>query len=246
MMVWDLTTLKVGATELGYFLSQGQLSQFDRYLSLLLEWNQHINLTAITDPVDIQTRLFLESLSCVVATGDLSNQRVVDVGSGAGFPGLPLKILFPKMHLTLLESVAKKARFLEETCQSLALPNVDIFVARAELIGQNAAYRESFDWAVARAVAPLNVLVEYLLPLCKVNGHILAQKGRNAKAEAKTAALAIKLLGGGPEEILTGQLSWERIDGDEQAKNVLVVIPKISQTPNKYPRRIGVPAKRPL
>lgn len=245
-MVWDLTSLTVGANQIGYPLSQDQISQFDRYLSLLLEWNQHINLTAITDPVDIQTRLFLDSLSCVVATGDLSNQSVVDVGSGAGFPGLPLKILFPRMQLTLLESVAKKARFLEETCQLLALPKVNIVVARAEQIGQNTDYRESFDWAVARAVAPLNVLVEYLFPLCKLDGHILAQKGRNARAELESALPAINILGGGPAKILSEQLPKELNYGGGQINNVLVVIPKIRRTPDKYPRRIGVPAKRPL
>jgi 16S rRNA (guanine527-N7)-methyltransferase len=245
-MVWDLTLLKGGATQLGYPLSQDQIFQFDQYLSLLLEWNQHINLTAITDPVEIQTRLFLDSLSCVVATGDLSNQSVVDVGSGAGFPGLPLKILFPRMQLTLLESVAKKARFLEEACQLLALPNVNIVVARAEWIGQDTDFRESFDWAVARAVAPLNVLVEYLFPLCKVCGHILAQKGQNARAEVESALSAINLLGGGPVKLLSGQISGEQNDGGEQVNNVLVVIPKIKRTPDKYPRRIGVPAKRPL
>jgi 16S rRNA (guanine527-N7)-methyltransferase len=241
-MVWDLKFLKAGAVELGYSLSPNQLSQFDQYLSLLLEWNQYFNLTAITDTIDIQTRLFLDSLGCVLATGDLSDQGVVDVGSGAGFPGLPLKILFPRMHLTLLESVAKKARFLEEVCQLLALANVDIVVDRAERIGQNPDYRESFDWAVARALAPLNVLVEYLLPLCKINGHILAPKGQNAKEEVKTAISAIKLLGGGPVKTLT----VDQDNGGGQVKNVLVVIQKISQTPNKYPRRIGVPAKRPL
>lgn len=245
-MVWDLTILIGGATQLGYPLSQDQLSQFDRYLSLLLEWNQHINLTAITDPVDIQTRLFLDSLSCVVATGDLSNQTVVDVGSGAGFPGLPLKILFPQVELTLLESVAKKARFLEEACQLLALPSVNIVVARAEWMGQNTNYRESFDWAVARAVAPLNVLVEYLFPLCKVGGHILAQKGRNAKAEVEGALSAINTLGGGLATLYSAQLPREQNDGGGQADNVLVVIPKTRQTPDKYPRRIGVPTKRPL
>ncbi|MGD2049224.1 MAG: 16S rRNA (guanine(527)-N(7))-methyltransferase RsmG [Chloroflexota bacterium] len=245
-MLWDLTILIEGANQLGYPLSQEQLSQFDRYLSLLLERNQHINLTAITKPVDIQTRLFLESLSCVVATGDLSNQSVVDVGSGAGFPGLPLKILFPQVQLTLLESVAKKARFLEEACQLLALPHVNIVVARAEWIGQNTDYRETFDWAVARAVAPLNSLVEYLLPLCKVDGHIIAQKGRNARAEVESALSAINLLGGGPAKLLSEPLHGVQNDGDGHANNVLVVIPKIKRTPDKYPRRIGVPVKRPL
>lgn len=245
-MNWDLTTLQKGAMELGISLTQVQVSQFDQYLSLLLEWNQHINLTAITDPIDIQTRLFLDSLRCAEATGDLSKQRVVDVGSGAGIPGLPLKILFPQVQLTLLESVAKKARFLEEVCRVLAFRNVDIVVERAERIGQNAVYRESYDWAVARAVAPMSVLVEYLLPLCKVNGHILAQKGGQARAEVDTAISAIKLLGGGPVKILPEQSAVENNVNNMHVQNVLVVIRKISQTPNKYPRRIGVPAKRPL
>lgn len=245
-MVWDLTTLKKGAIELGFPLTQIQLTQFDQYLSLLLEWNQHINLTAITDPGAIQAKLFLGSLSCTVVTGDLSNQRIVDVGSGAGFPGLPLKILFPRVQMTLLESVAKKARFLEEVCRELTLRDVDILVERAERIGQNADYRESYDWAVARAVAPLNVLVEYLLPLCKVNGQIIAQKGTNVRAEVETAISAITLLGGGPVKIMTDKPSGEKNDDGVQVNNVHVVIKKIKQTPIKYPRRVGVPAKHPL
>jgi 16S rRNA (guanine527-N7)-methyltransferase len=181
-----------------------------------------------------------------VVTGDLSNQRIVDVGSGAGFPGLPLKILFPQVQITLLESTAKKARFLEEVCRELTLRDVDIVVERAERIGQNADYRESYDWAVARAVAPLNVLVEYLLPLCKVNGQIIAQKGTNARAEVETAISAITLLGGGPVKIMTDKPSGEKNDDGVQVNNVLVVINKIKQTPIKYPRRVGVPAKHPL
>jgi len=228
------------AETFGIRLTQEQADQFVQYESLLLEWNQKINLTAVREPSQIQQRHFLDSLTCVKVMGNLNGRSVIDVGTGAGFPGLPLKIMFPQMQLTLVESVRKKTRFLEAIIDALQMSNVSVVVDRAEMVGKLPAYREQFDWAVARALAEMRVLVEYLLPLCKVGGKMLAQKGPNAPVELEQAQSAIQLLGGGtatmqPVELLA-----------YEDPRYLVVIPKVGQTPEKYPRRVGIPTKRPL
>ena len=163
----------------GITLSPEQVSQFATYQSLLLDWNQRMNLTAIREPRQIQQRHFLDALTCSLATGVLNGRSLIDVGTGAGFPGLPLKILFPDLRLTLVESVVKKTRFLEAVVAELGLNDVTIVSERAEQLGQDAVHRGQYDWAVARAVAELRVLVEYLLPFCRLGGFVLAQKGAN-------------------------------------------------------------------
>jgi 16S rRNA (guanine527-N7)-methyltransferase len=224
----------------GVSLTSAQVEQFAVYESLLLAWNERISLTAIREPREIRIRHFLDSLSCVVATGPLDERALIDVGSGAGFPGLPLKILFPTLKLTLVESVAKKARFLEHVAGELGLRDVTIVADRAEAVGREAAYRERYDWAVARAVAELRVLVELLLPLCRVGGAALAQKGESAATEVAAASEAIAVLGGGEARISTIQLP------ETDQVHYLVVIPKVRPTGDRYPRRPGIPAKRPL
>lgn len=235
-----MTELAGWAGAFGASLTSAQVEQFAVYESLLLDWNKRISLTAIREPREIRIRHFLDSLSCVTATGPLDERALIDVGSGAGFPGLPLKILWPTLKLTLVESVAKKARFLEGVAGELGLTDVTVVVDRAEAIGREAAYRERYDWAVARAVAELRVLVEFLLPLCRVGGAALAQKGESATTEVAAATEAITLLGGGEARI-----SVVRLPETEQA-HYLVVIPKIGPTGERYPRRPGIPAKRPL
>jgi 16S rRNA (guanine527-N7)-methyltransferase len=232
--------LQVEAAEFGVSLSAEQLSQFEHYQSLLLEWNQRINLTAITDPAIIPIRHFLDSLTCAIVTGDLNGRSLIDVGTGAGFPGLPLKILYPSMALTLVESVGKKADFLKVVSAELGLESVSIVTERAEVIGQKPDYREQFDWAAARAVAALPVLAEYLLPLCKVGGHMLAQKGDSAPEEAEQAAGAIEMLGGG--DVALTEIDLPGVEN----RHYLVVVEKIRPTPGMYPRRVGVPGKRPI
>lgn len=228
------------AANYGIELEPSRAEQFALYQNLLREWNQKINLTAIDDPDGIQIRHFLDSLTCATVMGDLNGQRLIDVGTGAGFPGLPLKILYPDLRLTLVESVTKKTRFLEAVVQRLSLENVQIADQRAETLGQQPEYRAQYDWATGRAVASLRVLVEYLLPFCQIGGHMLAQKGESARAEAEEAAPAIAKLGGGSPAFHPVQLP-----GREET-HYLVVIAKVAETPADYPRRPGRPAKRPL
>lgn len=238
--VIDLTALIEGANAFSISLTRKQLAQFSRYKELLLEWNKRINLTAITGHEDIQIRHFLDSLTCTLATGDLSDQALVDAGTGAGFPGLPLKIYFPEMKLTLVESVSKKTTFLEVVIDELGLNDVEIVTQRLEVVGQDPDYRESFDWAMSRGVAKLAVLVEYLLPLCRIGGRALAQKGGSAPSAMADASGAIIRLGGGDPKIRSVLLP------ERGQTHYLVVIPKVSPTPAKYPRRPGIPSKRPL
>ena len=221
-------------------LDGAQLAQFAAYEALLLEWNERIALTAIRDSREIRIRHFLDSLSCATVTGSLNGRALIDVGSGAGFPGLPLKILYPDLRLTLVDSVAKKARFLELVAAELSLRDVTVLAERAETLGQDAAFREQFDWATGRAVAELRVLAELLLPLCRVGGHALAQKGASAAAEVAAAAPAIATLGGGEAIVST-----VRLPETDQA-HYLVLVPKIAPTDARFPRRAGMPAKRPL
>ena len=233
-------TLVEGALSLGIRLDQRQLAQFARFQKLLQEWNQYLNLTAIVDSQAIQVRHFLDSLSCTTVTGELTGQRLIDVGAGAGFPGLPLKILYPGLLLTLVESTTKKCRFLEAVIVDLNFDDVTIINERVEYIGRQAGYRESYDWAVARAVSSMSVLAEYLLPLVRVGGHILAQKGSNSEAEIAAAGNAFVTLGGELPQAMPLTLP-----GIEQLR-YLVVAKKVTQTPATYPRRAGIPNKKPL
>lgn len=217
-----------------------QLKALVTYERELLDWNKKYNLTAIRDTKGIRTKHFLDSFSCVLAWGVEPPRRLVDVGTGAGFPGLPLKILYPAMQVTLVESVGKKAMFCEHIIRLLKLENVDVIKGRAEEVGQDPGHREEYDWAVARAVAKLNVLSEYLLPLVKVGGTMLAQKGESGPAEAQSAEKAMKLLGGKLRQVVPVNLPGVVDD------RYLVLVDKSAATPPKYPRKPGVPMKQPL
>ena len=236
----DLTTLVSGASRFGVSLTANQVEQFMLYRELLILWNDRVNLTAITNLGEIEERHFLDSISCVLGTGDLNGRKLVDVGSGAGFPGIPLKIAYPGMGLTLVESIGKKATFLQEVCEVLSLEAVNVLAERVEVVGQQEEFRGHFDWAVSRAVARLNILVEYLLPLCKVGGFALAQKGPKTVSEVADATEAIARLGGGEVKILDANPMYHK------EKRYLVIIKKVAPTPKNYPRRPGKPAKNPL
>jgi 16S rRNA (guanine527-N7)-methyltransferase len=202
--------------------------------------SSRFNLTAIREAEAIRTKHFLDSLTCVMAWRDTPPTRLIDIGTGAGFPGIPLKILYPALHLTLVESVGKKAEFCRHVVRTLGLEGVTVVTARAEEVGQDPAHRQKYDWAVARAVAGLPVLVEYLLPLVKIGGHALAQKGESGPVEAHAAQQAIHLLGGTFRQLIPVALPGVADD------RYLIVIDKTAATPPQYPRPTGVPNKKPL
>jgi 16S rRNA (guanine527-N7)-methyltransferase len=224
----------------GISLTENQIRDFERYEESLLDWNRRFNLTAITGREDIRIKHFLDSLSCLKVMQLRPGMRVIDIGTGAGFPGIPLKIAAPEIRLTLVESIRKKADFCRYLAGELQLREVTILNARAEEIGQDPAHREQYHWAVARAVADLCVLAEYLLPLVKIGGYALAQKGGNGPTEAHSAAGALRLLGGVVEKIVPVELP-----GIAEAR-YLIVIRKNAATPPQYPRRAGAPSKKPL
>jgi len=225
---------------LGIRLSSGQLDALHRYEQELLTWNARFNLTAIRDSEGIRVKHFLDSLTCSLVMRDLAPTRLIDIGTGAGFPGIPLKIIYPAMRLTLVESVGKKAAFCRHIVRELRLDGVDVVHGRAEEVGQLPAHREKYDWAVARAVASLPVLAEYLLPLVRVGGRALAQKGESGPAEAQDSGRALQLLGGRLNQLVKVQLPGVVED------RFLVVMDKIAATPGQYPRRPGTPSKNPL
>ncbi len=221
-------------------LTGRQVMALVTYERELLDWNQKFNLTAIKDSESIRTKHFLDSFSCVMAWGANPPHHLVDVGTGAGFPGLPLKILYPAMHVTLIESVGKKAMFCEHIVRLLGLENVQVLKARAEEVGQLTEHREKYDYAVARAVASMNVLSEYLLPLVCMGGTMLAQKGESGPAETQSAEKVMKLLGGKFQQIIRVNLPGVADD------RYLVIVNKSHATPPKFPRKPGMPMKQPL
>jgi 16S rRNA (guanine527-N7)-methyltransferase len=248
--------LRQGAGQLGLQLSAQHLERFQILYEELGSWNERLNLTAITGYQDVQTRHFLDSLSCLLAfpTGQQPGSipdavpvqlpgrslRCLDVGTGAGFPGLPLRILLPDLSLTLLESVGKKVTWLQHIVRRLGLSDVEIIQGRAEELARDVAHRERYDVVVARAVAPLNVLAEYCLPFCRVSGRMIAPKGEDAVREAGASESVIHLLGG--QLVSVKQVPLPELLTD----HYLVVVDKVEQTPERYPRRTGIPSKRPL
>ncbi len=225
---------------LGINLTTYQIEAFQWYTNELRSWNQRYNLTAITDPDEIYIKHFVDSLSCLQVERFRPPGNVIDVGTGAGFPGIPLKIVYPQFQITLVESIGKKMEFCRHVIRSLGLNGVDFVQDRAERLGKNVAYRERYDWAIARAVAILPVLLEYLLPFIKLGGGAIVQKGETGPAEAHSAEKALSVLGGEIKQILPVELP--RVT----ETRYLIVVDKVACTPEKYPRKPGIPAKRPL
>ena len=236
-------SLIAGAHELGISLTDRQLAALETYYQELIDWNRRFNLTAITDREGVLVRHFLDSLSClkVLPRAELAaGARLIDVGAGAGFPGVPLKIVCPGLQLTLLEATGKKATFLKHLVAVLKLRHVTVIHGRAEDLGRSPSHRERYDWAVARAVAEMPTLTEYLLPLVRMGGALLAQKGEGAAAEVQGARGAILQLGG-----RVRRLEVVELRGVAETR-YLVVVDKVAATSERYPRRPGIPAKRPL
>lgn len=225
---------------LGLQLNKSQLAAFERYERELISWNTRFNLTAIDDPGKIRVKHFLDSLSCLLAIRGTPMERVIDVGTGAGFPGIPLKIACPAIRLTLVDSVRKKVEFCRYMVETLRLKDVEVIQERAETIGLHPDHRQSYDWAVARAVAEMPVLMEYTLPLVRIGGRVLAMKGESGPLESQAAEHAMRVLGGHLQQLIPVTLP-----GVEDQR-YLVVVEKLAATPDRFPRRAGIPAKRPL
>ena len=221
-----------------FLFSVEQLEQFFAYMNLLIEWNEKMNLTAIVEPNEIILKHFIDSITILKEIDN--NSKIIDVGTGAGFPGVPLSIMNPTLKITLADSLNKRLIFLQEVVNQLGLKNIKIIHARAEELGKNKKYRENFDAATSRAVANLSTLSEYLIPLVKVGGKIISMKAGGAQEEIEAAKKAIKILGGEIEEIEEFKLPQTEIE------RTIILIKKEEHTPNKYPRKAGVPSKEPI
>jgi len=230
--------LKEISKEINIELSEGQLAQFKKYMDLLLEWNEKINLTAITEEDEVVLKHFVDSMTVLKYIDE--GASIVDVGTGAGFPGIPVSIAKDDVNVTLVDSLNKRINFLQEVISEINLTNIKAIHSRAEDFGQNKEHREKYDISVSRAVANLSVLVEYLLPLVKVGGKCICMKGSEVEEEITNAKFAIKELGGKIEVVEEFYLPGTDI------KRNIIVIRKEKETPKKYPRKSGTPSKQPL
>ena len=220
------------------FFSVEQLSKFYRYMELLIEWNEKINLTAIIEPEEIILKHFIDSLTILK---EIKNEKkLVDIGTGAGFPGIPLSIMNENLEITLVDSLNKRLIFIEKVINELNLKKIKIIHSRAEDFGQNINYREKYDVATSRAVANLSTLSEYLIPLVKLNGKCICMKGSNADEEISSARKAINILGGKVNKIDKFNLPQTDME------RAIIIIDKTRNTPNKYPRKAGIPLKNPI
>lgn len=226
--------------ERGITLTEKQEQQFDTYYRILVEWNEKMNLTAITDEDEVYLKHFYDSLSASFYYDFQPGQRLIDVGAGAGFPSIPLKILFPELHVSIVDSLNKRITFLEHLATELGLEGVSFYHDRAETFGQNVKHRQQYDIVTARAVARMSVLAELCLPLAKINGDFIAMKGAGTSDELNDAQKAIALLGG---SIVSDEAFTLPI---EKSERHIVHICKVKATPKKYPRKPGTPNKAPL
>ena len=238
----SVSLLAEGLLDLELKVSKQQLERFQRYMEVLMEWSERVSLTAVRDEEGIQRRHFLESAALVPALHEqgftLQEHSLIDVGSGAGIPGIPLKILEPSLRLTLVEAKQRKAEFLIALLPELGISDVTVLTRRSEEVAHDPRHREQYDFAVAKALAPLRTLAELTLPFVRMGGLVLAPKGKETDTEVKDARVALETLKGSVRAIEPIRLS-------EPPQNV-VIIDKELPTPPRFPRRPGIPAKRPL
>lgn len=227
-------------SELGLSAEEEQVCKFEEYMTGILEWNEKVNLTRITERDEFIIKHFLDSLVCVRYDEYRAAKRIIDIGTGAGFPGVPLAIASPEKEFVLMDSLNKRLRIIDELCTDAKIANVTTVHARAEELARNKHHREKYDLCVSRAVANMAVLAEYCLPFIRVGGSLMAYKGPEAYDEAEKAGNALKLLGGEISEIRDANL--EKYD----ISHKIIVIKKIKSTVSKYPRKAGIPAKEPL
>ena len=225
---------------IGITLSSYQLSLLDMYRQELDDWNDRFNLTAIHEPEKIRIKHFLDSFSPYLVIKNTPIKRLIDIGTGAGFPGIPLKIILPETEVVLVDSINKKTNYCQHIINILNLKGIQVIQDRVERLARDEQFRESFDWAVARAVAKLSTLSEYLLPFVKIGGNMLAMKGEQGPFEAQKAHRAVSLMGG--ELSRVKKLTLPGVTEDR----FLITIEKKASTPEKYPRRVGIPSKKPL
>ena len=239
MFQLEIAKFEEGLKSLDIEMSDNQKKQFIQYYELLIEWNKVMNLTAITDLEDVIKKHFIDSLTIVKSICP-KNKTIIDVGTGAGFPGIPIKIAFPETNIVLLDSLNKRINFLNEVINQLHLKEVRTIHGRAEDYGKNPEYREQFDLCVSRAVANLSSLSEYCIPFVKRDGCFVSYKSGRASNEMNSAQNAIKLLGGKIENVLEFNLP------NSTMERTLIIIKKTLTTPKKYPRAAGKPSKEPL
>ena len=232
--------LKETFLKLGFELNETQVTQFLSYESLLVEWNKHMNLTGITDSEGIYDKHFADSLTCLLSNKVKDGDKIIDVGTGAGFPGMPLKIYNPSLKITLLDSLNKRINFLKAVAEENSLSDIDFIHGRAEDFGQDLEFREQYDIVVSRAVAELPILLEFCTPFLKVGGYFIAQKGKKCDEEIRLAENALRTLNLEIDEVISVETS------SETKNHTLIVIKKIAPTDKKYPRRAGKPVKKPL
>ena len=230
--------LKTLANEINVELNDNDVEKFYNYMNLLIEWNEKMNLTAIIEPNEVILKHFIDCLTVQKYVKDFSN--IIDIGTGAGFPGIPLSIVNNNCKVTLMDSLNKRIKFLDEVANKINSKNIDTIHARAEELAQNKDFRENFECATSRAVASLNVLLEYMLPFVKVNGYCICMKGSNIEDEISNSKNALKILGGVIEEVVTFNLP------DSDIGRSIVIIKKVKETSKKYPRKAGTPSKEPL